>query len=870
MFTRTVNRQTGSALTAAGLPNLDPGAEIFWDGSEQALLHALGTSPAGLSGAAAAERLAAIGPNVLHDTGRTGAFSLLPRQFANPIVLILIAATLVSLALGDFVDALIILMIVVASGLLGFWQEHAASRAVAALLARVAVAVEVRRAGQIVTIPIGQVVPGDLVVLNAGDVVPGDGRVLEAETLLIDEAALTGEAYPVEKVPGALPAETPLNRRTNAIFMGSHVVSGSGVAVMVHTGASTEFGRVAGALGGRTEPTGFERGITRFGYLLVRATLVLVAAIFVANLVLHRPIVESLLFSLALAVGLTPQLLPAIVSISLAAGARQMAREQVIVKRLVAIEDFGAMTVLCTDKTGTLTEGTITLAANLDAAGLPSERIARLAWLNARFQTGYTNPLDQAILLSQSLSPSHVERLDEAPYDFVRKRLSVLVRDAGVPVLITKGALEPLLSVCTDVLWSRDVVPLGARRADIDAEFARLSAEGLRVLGVATRQMSATTCSIDDEHDMTFAGFLAFGDPPKTGAAAAIADLAALGIAVRMITGDNRLSAAHVASAVGLDPSRVLTGRELEALPDRQLVEMARTTQIFAEIEPAQKERLVHALRAGGDVVGYLGDGINDASAMHAANVGISVDTAVDVAKQSAAIVLLDKHLAVVVDGVRLGRQTFANTLKYINVTTSANFGNMLSMAGAAVFLPFLPMLPGQILLLNFLSDIPGMTISSDRVDAELLERPRGWDVPLIRTFMLVFGSISSLFDIATFVVLRRVFDAGPELFRSGWFVVSMLTELAALLVLRTRRPFFQSLPSRTLLVSSTIVAAVTLALPFSPLAPVLGLRSLPISILLALLSITAGYIVSTEVAKRLLAEPAPDASCPRRRGHKA
>jgi Mg2+-importing ATPase len=532
-----------------------------------------------------------------------------------------------------------------------------------------------------------------------------------------------------------------------------------------------------------------------------------------------------------------------------------MANEQVIVKRFDAIEDFGAMSVLCTDKTGTLTEGTVNLASALDPSGAVSERVARLAWLNARYQTGYTNPLDQAILHGRSFDTQGIERLGEVPYDFTRKRLSVLVRDAGEPILISKGALESLLSECSHATGPEGTRELSAQRADIQAQFARLSVEGFRVLGVASRSLIKATCAASDEQDMTFLGFLAVTDPPKAGAATAIAELAELGIAVRMITGDNRLAAAHAGAAVGLDSSQVLTGSDLDRLPDRQLAEVARKTAIFAEIEPAQKERLVHALRAGGQVVGYLGDGINDAPALHAADVSISVDTAVDVAKLAAAIVLLDKHLAVVADGVRLGRQTFANTLKYINVTTSANFGNMLSMAAAAVFLPFLPLLPGQILLLNFLSDILGMTIASDRVDPELLEQPRTWDVPTIRTFMLIFGSISSCFDIATFVMLRRVFEAGPELFRSGWFVVSMLTELAVMLVLRTRRPFWQSRPSWALLVSSTVVAAVTLTLPFSPLASVLGLQLLPASVLLALMSITAGYIVSTEVAKRVLAK---------------
>jgi Mg2+-importing ATPase len=817
------------------------------------VLAALGTSETGLPVGEAAARLAASGPNTLGSGRSDHVIRLLLQQFANPIIVILIVATVISLLVGDVVDALTVLVIILASSLLGFWQEWAASRAVAALLARVAVTVEVLRDGHIVSIPMAEVVSGDVVLLNAGDVIPGDGRVLDGAALLVDESALTGESYPVEKAPASLPAATPLNQRSNAVFMGSHVASGSGKVVIAVTGAGTEFGSMASTLTARAEPTGFERGIASFGYLLVRATIVLVAAILAVNLFLSRPIIESLLFSLALAVGITPQLLPAIVSIGLATGARRMAREQVIVKRLDAIEDFGAMSVLCTDKTGTLTLGSVTLADALNPLGAPDDATARLAWLNAHFQTGYTNPLDEAILRERNFNPAEVTRLDEAPYDFTRKRLSVLLRDNGEQVLITKGALQSILSVCSHAASGAGAaVDLEERRAAIEATFQRLSREGYRVLGVATRELPKDTCAVVDEHAMTFAGFLVFTDPPKPEAAEAVAELASLGIAVRMITGDNRLAAAHVGASVGLDPRHVLTGSDIANLRDPALVEAVRGTAIFAEIEPVQKERIVRALRATGAVVGYLGDGINDAPALHAADVGISVDSAVDAAKQAAVIVLLDKQLAVVVDGVRLGRQTFANTLKYINITISANFGNMLSMAAASAFLPFLPLLPGQILLLNFLSDIPAMTIAGDSVDPEMVEQPRTWDVPAIRRFMMVFGSISSLFDIITFVVLRGVFAASPELFRSAWFVVSMMTELAAMLVLRTRRPAFQSHPSKPLLLTSIAIAVVTLLLPFSPLALPLGLQALPPPILAAVTVISAGYVLMTELAKRV------------------
>ncbi|HEX8930802.1 MAG TPA: HAD-IC family P-type ATPase, partial [Actinomycetota bacterium] len=556
-----------------------------------------------------------------------------------------------------------------------------------------------------------------------------------------------------------------------------------------------------------------------FGVLLVRAMAVLVTAIFAVNLVPHRPVVDSLLFSLALAVGLTPQLLPAIVSISLATGARRMAAEQVIVKRLDAIEDFGAMTVLCTDKTGTITAGAVQLDRAIDLAGRASAEVLRLARLNAGLQRGFPNPLDQAILAGAApVDPG--ARLGEIPYDFQRKRLSVLVGGPGGPLLVTKGAFDKVLEVCATADVDGRSVPLAQVREELERRFAELSGDGYRVLALASRPLATThLAGAADETGMTLRGLLAFLDPPKPGAAAAIRRLAGRDVSVRLVTGDNRLAARKLAAAVGLDADRLLTGADIDRLDQHELAGRAAGTVVFAEVEPLHKERIVGALRQAGQVVGFLGDGINDAAALHAADVGISVDTAVDVAKQSAAIVLLDKSLQVVADGVRLGRQTFANTLKYIRVTTSANFGNVVSMAVAAGFLPFLPLLPRQILLLNFLSDIPGMAIAGDSVDPEQLEQPRSWDLRSVRTFMLVFGLLSSAFDILTFLTLRLGFGAGATLFRSGWFVESTVTELAVMLVLRTNRPFWRSRPGRAPVWSSIAIAAITIALPFTPLA---------------------------------------------------
>jgi P-type Mg2+ transporter len=698
-------------------------------------------------------------------------------------------------------------------------------------------------------VALDDIVPGDVVVLRAGDVVPGDAVVLESRSLTVDESALSGESFPAEKKPGVVPADAPLSQRTDAVFLGTHVASGTGKVLVVATGRSTQYGVVAAELEGRDVTTKFERGLTAFGLLLVRAMAVLVTLIFVVNVLLHRPVADSLLFSLALAVGLTPQLLPAIVAISLSTGAREMARKKVIVKRLDAIEDIGAMTVLCTDKTGTLTVGAARFDDAVDADGASSTEVRDLARVNAALQQGFTNPLDAALL--QGAHDVQAVRLDEVPYDFNRRRESVLV-DGTTPLLVTKGAYAEVLSICTRVREDGADVPLASVSDRVLKLFDRLCDEGSRVLALATRELPGRrNVTATDEFDMTFRGLLIFADPPKPGAADAVGELATLGVAVRVITGDNRLAARHVARSVGLPADAVLTGDEIERLEDDELARRAATTFVFAEIEPLQKERIVKALRDAAETVGYLGDGINDAAALHAADVGISVDTAVDVAKQTAAIVLLEKDLSVVAHGVRLGRKTFANTMKYVRVTTSANFGNMLSMAAASVFLPFLPLLPRQILLLNFLTDIPGTTIAEDEVDPEQLERPRAWDIGAIRRFMIVFGTLSSVFDIATFVTLRVAFHAGAGLFRSAWFLESTATELVVMLVLRSNRPFWKSRPGRGLVLSSAVAAVVTGALPYSPLAGPLGLVAVPGSIVLFLLVLTVVYALANDALKR-------------------
>ena len=823
----------------------------YWQRSADDVLAALGSGHDGLAAEEARTRLTRFGPNTLAPRRHASALRLLLSQFQNPIIVMLVLASVVALVLGDTVDAVIILAIVALSGLLGFWREHSAANAVSALTDLVRTEAEVRRDGSVLSIPLEEVVPGDVVVLNAGDLVPGDGLILQGKDLLVDEATLTGEAYPVEKQPGVLAAATPLAARTNCLFTGTHVVSGAGEEVIVRTGARTELGGVSSRLERKPEQTAFEQGLTSFGYMLARATAVLLVVIFVVNLALSRPFAESLLFSLSLAVGITPQLMPAIVSVSLSEGARRMARERVIVKRLNAIEDFGSMDVLCTDKTGTVTEGTVRLAAGVDLDGEASPRVLELGRANARLQTGFENPIDAALLADAPAIDGSVTRLDEIPYDFRRKRLSVLVAERDGSVLITKGAVAAVLDVCTRAESGDGVVALGQVRDRIERRFADFSAQGYRVLGVASRELDGRgSVARDDEADMTFVGLLTFFDPPKPDVGERVRELAGLGVGVRVITGDNHLVAAHLAESIGLDGHRVVTGSELDGIRDDDLAQLVADAHVFAEVVPEHKERIIEALQRDGHVVGFLGDGINDAPALTAADVGISVNSAVDVAKESAAIVMLDRGLEPVVDGVRLGRQTFANTQKYACTTISANFGNTLSMAGAAVVLPFLPLLPRQILLTNFLTDIPSMTLADDSVDPEVGERPQSWDVGFVRDFMVVFGLLSSVFDAIAFVTLRVGFDAGAELFRSGWFVESVITELAVLMVLRTRRPFFRSRPGRGLMLSSVAIAAITLALPYSPLADPLGLTSLSATLLFTMLAITALYVVSAEVLK--------------------
>ena len=736
--------------------------QAFWSIPAAELLDRLKTTPQGLTRGEAQERLTRYGYNLLKPKKRFDALSLFLAQFKSPIILILIFAAALSFFLGDHTDAVIILAIVFVSGLLGFWQERGAANAVTKLLSIVEIKAIVIRDGNSIEISIEEIVPGDLVILNAGDVIPGDCLILESKDLFVDEATLTGETYPVEKTAETLPPEKPLSKRTNTLFMGTHVISGNAIAVVVYTGKKTEFGKVSERLKLRPPETEFERGVRRFGYFLMEVTLVLVIAIFAINVYLARPVLDSFLFALALAVGLTPQLLPAIISINLAHGAKRMALSKVIVKRLSSIENFGSMNVLCSDKTGTLTEGVVRLHSAIDTDGNESEKVLLYAYLNASYETGFTNPIDEAIRNQCQLDISTYQKLDEVPYDFIRKRLSILVLKDDRKLIVMKGALQNVLSVCSSAETSSGtIVDLTALEERIQRLFEDFGTKGFRMLGIAYRDISPDShITKDSETNMTFLGFLIFYDPPKPRIFETISRLKQLGISLKIISGDNQIIASYVGQQAGLANSQILTGNELRQMSNESLLKQVNDVNVFAEVEPNQKERIILSLKKTGNVVGYMGDGINDASALHAADVGISIDSAVDVAKEAADIVLLEKDLGVLEQGVREGRTTFANTLKYVFMATSANFGNMFSMAGASLFLPFLPLLPKQILLTNLLTDFPEMAIATDSVDTEMTDQPRRWDIKFIRNFMLTFGAVSSVFDYLTFGVLLLILNA--------------------------------------------------------------------------------------------------------------
>lgn len=810
----------------------------------------LGASENGLTVGDAEKNLAKYGPNILRPKKKTDSLTLFASQFKSPIILILIFASVLSVFLGNLADATIILIIILASGALGFWQEKGAADAVKKLVSIIQTKVTVLRNGVQEQIPLEQVVPGDAVLLSTGDLIPGDAVILESRDLFVNESMLTGETYPVEKfATQKTPSGTA--KKENLVFMGSHAISGTAKVLVTATAAKTEIGKISQRLRLRPPETEFERGTKRFGYFLMQITMILVIAIFAINSYFGRPIMDAFLFSIALAVGLTPQLLPAIIGITLSKGAKKMASKKVIVRRLSSIENLGSMNVLCCDKTGTITKGQMQIKSALDAEGNESQKILLHAYVNAFFETGFTNPIDEAIRTQCKFDTSGFTKLDEIPYDFIRKRLSILASDGSENLLVTKGALHNILDVCTHAeLADGKAFPICDIAEKIQKQFEIMSNSGFRILGISYKNIAVHQITKDDECGMTFLGFLVFYDPLKPDITAAIANLQNLGVSIKIISGDNRLVVGYAAEQLGLSSHNILTGSDLRNTSDDALLRQANEVNVFAEIEPNQKERIINSIKKSGNVVGFLGDGINDAAALRAADVGISVDSAVDVAKEAADIVLLEKDLRLLAEGVLLGRTTFVNTLKYVFMATSANFGNMFSMAGASFFLPFLPLLPKQILLENLMTDLPELTMSTDSVDQNLIGQPRRWNIKFIRKFMMAFGFLSTVFDFVIFG-LFMLLNATEEEFRTGWFVESIMSASMVVLIIRTQRPFFKSKPSTYLLFATLCISAVTAIMPFTPIAQTLGFVALPASFYIVIFGVIAAYMLSAEILKR-------------------
>jgi Mg2+-importing ATPase len=823
--------------------------DACWALASPQVLERISSTRQGLSSEQAADRLQKFGPNRLREERPLSRLRVLARQLASPLLLLLVFAAAIAAATGEFADAAIVLAILCASVLIGYRREYSAHAAAAALRERIKTRTKVLRDGREQQVPIEAIVPGDIVLLSAGSLVPADAFILEATDCYVSESVLTGESFPVEKAPGIVAADAPLSKRSNCVYLGTNVRSGTLRCVVVATGGSTQFGAIAHRLTLDRPQTEFDRGIRRFGYLLTSAMLVMVLLVFVAHMFAGRPIAETLLFAIALAVGLSPELLPAILSVSLARGAEMMARQGVLVRHLDAIENLGSMDVLCTDKTGTLTEGVVKLAGGYDAAGVPAPAVVELGAINAALETGLSSPLDDAILAHCKPDLSQMRKLAEIPFDFVRKRVSVVVEREGGVELVAKGAFHQVLDACTTLANGTELDDL--QRSHLEQHFTDWTRRGIRVVAVATRPLaSKESYGRADEQGLVFNGFLTFLDQPKADVAQALVALAHLGVSVKLITGDTRLVAQHIAELVGMKHERVLTGAQLDELHDEALWREAERTDLFVEVDPNQKERIILSLKKMGHVVGFLGDGVNDAPAMHAADTSLSVEQAVDVAREAADFVLLQRDLDVIRRGIEEGRRTFANTMKYVLTTTSANLGNMVSMAAASMFLPFLPLTAGQILLNNFLSDIPAVGIADDSVDRELVERPRRWNTRFIGRFMIEFGLLSSVFDLLTFGALLWLFNTSVEAFRTAWFVESLLTELVIALVVRTRRPFFRSRPGRVLLVSTLGLIVLAPAIPYLPFVDSLGFVPIPLPLTAAVLAITACYVLAAEATK--------------------
>jgi Mg2+-importing ATPase len=828
----------------------------FWQQSLTDLLKSFKTTQAGLTNSEAKSRLKYYGPNVFHPQRKNALLFQFLSKFSNPLVIILLAASAISALTGDVASFIIISFIISMSVTLDFIQEYRAGKEAEKLRQSVTVHVQALRDGKAQEIPLALLVPGDIVLLAAGDLIPGDGRILEARDFFVNQALLTGEPYPVEKKSCDLPNETEILSACNTVLRGTSVVSGSAKALICNTGANTMLGDISDSLIAKAPPTAFEQGTRSFGLLIMRLTIFLVLFVLLVNAFFHRPWLESFIFAVALAVGLTPELLPMIVSVTLARGAKRMAAKRVIVKQLASIQNLGSMDVFCTDKTGTLTEARIHLERHVDSLGRDSKRVLELAYLNSFFETGLKSPLDDAILEHKDIDVTGWKKIDEVPFDFERRRVSVLIDNGQKRMLVIKGAPEDILRLCVSYEGENgtDLHPLDdAMMETLIGLFNSLGNEGFRVLGIAWRQEETTYphIAVSDEAKLVFSGFAAFLDPPKECAKKALTDLTASGVSVKIVTGDNELVTKHICEQLEIPITGILTGADILKMDDQALVGQVEGVNLFCRVTPAQKNRIILALKKRGHTVGYLGDGINDAPSLHSADIGISVDSAVDIAKDAAEMILLDRDLGVLQSGVIEGRRTFCNIMKYIMMGTSSNFGNMFSMAGGSLFLPFLPMLPTQILLNNMLYDISEIPIPMDNVDKEYLMRPRQWDINFVRKFMLIVGPISSIFDFLTFFVMIKVFQAGEALFHTGWFIESLATQVLVIFIIRTRKNPLKSRPNPWLTTCSLLIVALAILLPFTPLGRILGFVAPPPLFFFILSCMVIMYLLMVEVVKQ-------------------
>ncbi|MES2330467.1 MAG: magnesium-translocating P-type ATPase [Bacteroidota bacterium] len=824
----------------------------FWQYDAAQVMTELKTTVNGLSDVEATKRAAEKAEKKKASHPSLQDLVLFISQFKSPLVLLLVAAVILSAILGETSDVFIILFILLATGIMSFIQERHAGKAVEKLRSIIRTKVKVMRDGKEASVFTEEIAPGDILNFSAGDIIPADCLLIEEKDLHVNEATLTGETYPAEKSIGPVAAETGIPKRTNTLFEGTSVVSGSGKAVAVLTGKDTVFGIISASLSQPTEETAFEKGIRKFGFLLMQITIVLAIIILAVNIYFGKPLLDSLLFGLALAVGMAPELLPAIMTIAMSSGAKKLAEKKVIVKKLSSIQNLGEINLFCSDKTGTLTEGVLKVSSIVGIDGQESAAIKELAFLNASFESGFANPMDEALRAMTGVTTNGYNKTDEIPYDFIRKCLSVAVKKDGDNKIITKGALNNIIAKCTQALQpDGSVLPIETAKEKIDLLYKQYSGQGFRTIGVCYKPTDeGKALTKDDEQQMIFAGFVLLYDPPKEGVVEVIEALRSNGVILKIITGDNKLVAAFIADKMGLKNCVVISGEEIAKMSPEALVQNVQTANVFAEIEPQQKENIIKAFRKAGNTVAYMGDGINDVAAINAADVGISTNNAVDVAKEAADVVLLEKDLAVLNAGILEGRRIFLNTLKYIYTSTSATFGNMFSMAGASLILPFLPMLPQQILLTNFLTDFPYMAVAGDNVDEDQLKFPQKWNLKQLKNFMLVFGLHSSVFDYLTFYALYKLFKADPDTFHTGWFIESICTELLILFVVRTHKSLLKSAPGKLLIGLSIAALLITMALPFTPFAKDLGFVVPPLKLIGIVVGILALYVITADMIK--------------------